>query len=268
MYYHQWNVLLSYGAYLGSCVANDVQTTIDSVVIDSHDCDTTGDVTLTIQTTYNSGANQRYDLGIFLSEDGGSLQGRPGDSGLALSCVGVAPQVGEGLPDPGFEDLDPTGHSDTPSVIDTCGDLNQNTPVSIGFTATVACVFDTTGENLVIPACRVWQQNANHKVSCEDPGDAGTGSKCDCSPFIVPVPDPCASLDCDDNNVCTTDSCIVENNQAGCVNNPGALDCDDDDVCTTDTCDALDGCVNTPEHLTVTTTMSVRPTPVTHSTVA
>ena len=60
------------------------------------------------------------------------------------------------------------------------------------------------------------------------------------------------ALDCDDDDVCTTDTCDALD---GCVNTPGALDCDDDDVCTTDTCDALDGCVNTPGAWTVTTTM-------------
>ncbi len=72
---------------------------------------------------------------------------------------------------------------------------------------------------------------------------------------------------CNDNNACTTDTCVVG---TGCVNTPitytptacevdcvcdqgtgdflcGARNCDDQNACTTDTCDvAQGGCVNTP----------------------
>ena len=229
---------------LATCTAGDVHTDVKHVEILNDQCSTTGMIELEITANYTSTANQRYDLGIFLAKDLGNVEGKKTDPNMALNCVGVAPQA---LIDgtPVFENLDSTGHSDTPDTLDTCGDLSAALgPVDFTFTATVACQFDANGD-ISIPACRVWEQNPNHKISCENPADAGTGYKCDCSPFTVEY-DPCASLDCDDNNVCTTDSCIVENNQAGCVNNPGALDCDDDDVCTTDTCDATDGCVNTP----------------------
>jgi hypothetical protein len=51
------------------------------------------------------------------------------------------------------------------------------------------------------------------------------------------------ALDCDDDDVCTSDTCDTG---AGCTHTPGALDCDDDDVCTSDTCDASVGCTHTP----------------------
>lgn len=78
--------------------------------------------------------------------------------------------------------------------------------------------------------------------------------------------------DCDDDNVCTVDSC---DSGAGCVNTPAdvgtagadadrcngdetcngagaraagvAPDCDDANVCTADSCDAAEGCVNAAE---------------------
>ncbi len=52
----------------------------------------------------------------------------------------------------------------------------------------------------------------------------------------------CQPSDCDDNNVCTTESC---NSEGQCVhsNNDGAS-CSDNSACTTDSCDASAGCVN------------------------
>ena len=173
---------VSYGADLNSCTAKDIVTTIDSIHVDNYECDTTGNVTLTIQTTYDTTANQRYDLGIFIAEDGGSVQNNNTVPLLPMAqqCVGVAPQVGTGLPAPGFLKLDT-------EVGDTCGDIAQGHPVSISFTTRVKCVFDANKQNLVIPACRVWEQNANQHF-CTNPGDAGTGSKCECAPFSVPAP--------------------------------------------------------------------------------
>jgi hypothetical protein len=75
------------------------------------------------------------------------------------------------------------------------------------------------------------------------------------------------SLDCDDNNVCTDDSCVgnvcqYSNNTLSCedgdlctesdlcingvcVSGP-APDCDDGNICTDDSCDSVSGCVNAP----------------------
>jgi hypothetical protein len=48
---------------------------------------------------------------------------------------------------------------------------------------------------------------------------------------------------CNDNNVCTTDTCDATN---GCTNTAGAQgNCNDNNVCTTDTCDATNGCTHT-----------------------
>jgi hypothetical protein len=47
--------------------------------------------------------------------------------------------------------------------------------------------------------------------------------------------------DCDDETVCTTDSCNLTNQ---CVNE--AISCDDNNECTVDTCDAVTECANDP----------------------
>jgi len=49
------------------------------------------------------------------------------------------------------------------------------------------------------------------------------------------------AVSCDDDNLCTTDTCVA----GECVNTP--VDCDDDNECTDDSCDEATGeCVNTP----------------------
>jgi hypothetical protein len=69
-------------------------------------------------------------------------------------------------------------------------------------------------------------------------------------------------VDCNDDNVCTDDSC---NSMTGCVNTNNTASCDDEDacvggappdcddnnVCTADSCDAATGCVNDGTGITV-----------------
>ena len=79
---------------------------------------------------------------------------------------------------------------------------------------------------LRIPSCRVWEQNANHKTSCQTLQQAGTGSKCDCTDLVVTTQlNPCATTICNDNDLCTSDSCTVVgtpgNLTAQCVYTPG-----------------------------------------------
>jgi cysteine-rich repeat protein len=52
--------------------------------------------------------------------------------------------------------------------------------------------------------------------------------------------DPCAGLNCDDANPCTTDSCSA----GQCIHAPAS--CSDGDACTTDTCDPATGCAHAP----------------------
>ena len=80
----------TYNAALASCTANDVVTTIDRVQILNYACghQMMEMLPYLINTSYETTANERYDLGIFLARDGGSVQGRLGDLGLAQTCVG------------------------------------------------------------------------------------------------------------------------------------------------------------------------------------
>jgi uncharacterized repeat protein (TIGR01451 family) len=179
---------------LGSCTANDVVTTVvNAVPVNGDECESPDDtITIDLTVNYKTTANQRYDLGVFLATDGGPVN-------WGTDCVGAAAAIngGDGVYPNVFLDLDPLGHSDTDPEPDTCGDLAsfQNTSETVfgvdwTVRVTVQCVPDADN-NLVIESCRVWEQNANHKSACTNLADAGTGSKCDCTPLTVtqiPVP--------------------------------------------------------------------------------
>jgi hypothetical protein len=265
---------------LNSCTANDVTTTVKGVTILNNDLCTslTDTIQLRITTAYASTSNERFDLGLFVSRDGGTVR----EPSTALACSGAAAQAGQGdnlaYPDGDtdlFLSIDPTGHSLTPSTTDTCGDLRASAgPVDWTVDATVAC--NIVSGALRIPSCRVWEQNANHKTSCQTLQQAGTGSKCDCTDLVVTTQlNPCATTVCNDNNACTDDSCTVvgttgdlsaecvyTNNTEACSDSnactsgdicsggscqPGSpvTPTDDGNVCTTDTCDPATGTVHT-----------------------
>jgi hypothetical protein len=82
-------------------------------------------------------------------------------------------------------------------------------------------------------------------ITCND-NNVCTSDSCDAA---VPAPgDPCvytpgAQGDCNDNNVCTTDACDPIQ---GCTYTPGAQGDCNDNVCTTDACDPIEGCTHTP----------------------
>src|SRR5262245_22291400 len=218
---------------LNSCTANDVVTTVKAVDILNNDiCNSLNDtIDLRITNTYTTTATQRFDLGLFVSGDGGTVQ----EPSSALVCFGAAAQAGQGndnaYPDADtdlFLSLDPLGsdHSDTPNTTDTCGDLAQNAgPVDWTVDVNVKC--NIVNNQLIIPSCRVWEQNGKHKVSCTTLQQAGTGSKCDCTNLVVTTQlNPCATKICNDNDVCTNDSCEVVHNPDGtlsgkCVFTPG-----------------------------------------------
>jgi hypothetical protein len=239
---------------LTTCTANDVTTTIRDVAIRNNDlCSSLNDtIDLRIRTAFASTSNERYDLGLFVSGDGGTVK----EPSTAETCYGAAAQAGEGesgaYPDLDtdlFLDIDTTGHSKTPTTDDTCGDLRASTgPVDWIVDVTVGC--NIVSNELRIPSCRVWEQNANHKTSCTSLQQAGTGSKCDCTDLVVTAQlNPCATTICNDNNTCTDDSCRVvgtaPNLTAECVyTNDNTNTCSDSSLCTTDSCQA-GSCVGT-----------------------
>jgi|GEM_PF-5697550 len=209
---------------LNSCTANEVQTTQLSAVVLENKCADDGTIHLEITASFDANAD-RYDLGLFVAKDGGTLS----DSPTALECAGGY------APIPPFANLD--------SVTDTCGDIdNDFVPVTATFEIWVDCDSIADGN---LESCRFWAQPGANVECTGLPGpNAGTGSKCDCTPFTVSV-DPCQGVNCDDGIECTIDSCVAVTGAApGCNHDPVDSACDDSDPCTADSCDALKGCVN------------------------
>ncbi|MBI5609160.1 MAG: hypothetical protein HY902_09790, partial [Deltaproteobacteria bacterium] len=104
-------------------------------------------------------------------------------------------------------------------------------------------------------------QHVNNTVACNDSDACTTGDVCSGGKCGGP-----SALNCDDNNVCTNDSCdkaqgcLHANNTLGCNDNDActsgdqcsggacsgaAITCDDKNDCTVDTCNKSTGCVFT-----------------------
>ncbi|MDX1409253.1 MAG: hypothetical protein R3330_14000, partial [Saprospiraceae bacterium] len=111
----------------------------------------------------------------------------------------------------------------------------QNTPVDCSAGDSDCTVGVCNPEN---GQCQ--KEPTNEGGSCDD-GDACTD------------PDTCTQgscggspVDCNDNNVCTADSCDSE---TGCENKDISDTCDDSIDCTVDSCDPVSGCQNDPDDL-------------------
>lgn len=170
-----------YGSDL-SCNANDVSITGMAVVGDTTSCVGGTNVTLDLQMTVNFAQPDRYDIGIFISNDGKTPQTKAANGGAASCTVSVLPTASP------FLDLDggATG--------DICGDGNGTIGGGTGSgvhympNVTVPCQsLNGAGGNLYIPFVVSWDNNKT------PPGDVctsnlnpvpGTSSKCN-SPTVT-----------------------------------------------------------------------------------
>ena len=115
---------------------------------------------------------------------------------------------------------------------DLCNQLGQckNTPVSIACEDGNAC---TGGDQCVAGACQPGQP-----LKCNDQNIC-TDDSCDPLQGCVYAPNQAT---CSDNNACTLgDGCV----DGDCVGGE-APNCDDDNLCTNDSCDPAGGCINLP----------------------
>jgi uncharacterized repeat protein (TIGR01451 family) len=164
-----------YGADLG-CTAADVSITGISVSGGSISSCVGGSLTnIDLDLTVNSAVPQRYDIGIFIANDGNSAQLLPANGGAATCSVGILPPT-----DPPFRN-----HDGPP---DTCGDVDGNMNGGTGTgvlnmtNVTVACrAVSGSGGNLYIPFVVSWDQQASPTGAvCTSNADPvpGTKSKC------------------------------------------------------------------------------------------
>jgi uncharacterized repeat protein (TIGR01451 family) len=158
-----------YGDDLG-CTAGDVSITDIRVVGDITSCTGGSNVTLDLELTVNFATPDRWDVGVFISNDGKDPQLRPGSGGAASCSVSILP-----LTSP-FLNLDSNGG------VDTCGDGNSGIGGGTGSGihympgTTVSCrSVAGGGGNLYIPFVVSWD---NQKTP---PGAA-------CTSIAHPVP--------------------------------------------------------------------------------
>jgi len=177
------------GSNLG-CSAKDVQITSISINPGSGappTCEGGSTLVLDLDVTVQFGSADRYDIGIFLSQDGAPPQDRStrtfaGGTGSSSCKVSVLP-VGP------FVHLDPGPFNiGGQSVADVCGDGSKTTigggTGSATFTipnVTVKCQSLNSGGALNIPFVVTWDHQASNTGDiCLGPQhpSAGTGSKC------------------------------------------------------------------------------------------
>lgn len=169
-----------------NCTANDVQITGMSVVGDTTSCIGGTQIALDLQAIVNFAVPDRYDIGIFISNNGKSPQQRASSGGAASCAVSVLPVASP------FLDLD--GMDRNVSTGDICGDGNGSIGGGTGSgihyltNVDVRCQSLTgAGGNLYIPFVLSWDNQASSSgalcTSNRDPVP-NTTSKCN-SPTVT-----------------------------------------------------------------------------------
>ncbi len=165
-----------YGADL-NCTAGDVSITGIAVAPGSPTKCVGGDTfNVDLDITVNFATPDRWDIGIFLSEDGNDPQELVGNGGAASCSVGILPNASP------FEDLDSNGGTDT------CGDGNGAINGGTGSgvvrmnSVPLACqATDLSNGNLFIPFVVTWDNKKSPTggtcTSIADPFP-NTKSKC------------------------------------------------------------------------------------------
>ncbi|MCK4742576.1 MAG: DUF11 domain-containing protein [Sulfuriflexus sp.] len=165
------------------CTAADVSITGLAISGGAPSCVGGTSATFDLDLTVNSATPNRYDIGVFISNDGKDPQLTLGSGGPASCTVGILPPN-----DPPFRNLDP---GPVAGVTDVCGDVNgsMNGGTGIGtFTMTnvsVACQsIDGSSGNLYIPFVVSWDNTAGTTCTSSDGVFPNTKSKCN-SPTVL-----------------------------------------------------------------------------------
>jgi uncharacterized repeat protein (TIGR01451 family) len=166
-----------FGSDLG-CTANDVSITNIVVVGGPASCTGGQNITLDLDVTVQFASPDRWDIGIFISNDGKSPQLLPANGGAASCSVEILPTSSP------FLDLDPGPWSGTR---DTCGDGNGAIRGGTGngvlrmTSVSVPCQAQATTGKLFIPFVVSWDnQSSPSGATCTSINDPvpNTKSKC------------------------------------------------------------------------------------------
>ena len=171
-----------FGSDLG-CTANDVSITAITVAGGTASCTGGQNITLDLDATVQFASPNRWDVGIFISNDGKSPQLLPANGGAASCSVAILPTPSTLATSP-FLDLDPGPWSGTR---DSCGDGNGSMRGGTGngvlrmTGVSVPCqALGTTGK-LFIPFVVSWDnQSSPSGATCTSINDPvpNTKSKC------------------------------------------------------------------------------------------
>ena len=166
-----------YGSNLG-CTANDVSITNIAVVGGPASCIGGNSITVDLDVSVNFAVPNRWDIGIFISNDGKSPQLTPASGGAASCSVAILP-----LTSP-FLNLDADG----------CGDGNGTIGGGTGTgvlrmnNVTINCqAMSGSGGNLFIPFVVTWDNQASPSgATCNSIADPvpNTTSKCN-APLVA-----------------------------------------------------------------------------------
>jgi hypothetical protein len=158
-----------------NCTAKDVQITGMKVVGDITTCVGGAQIALDLEMTMNFGSPDRYDIGVFIANDGKDPQFRSSSGGAATCSTSVLPTASP------FLNLNSN----------TCGDGNGsiggNTGRGIHYMANVSVpcqAYPGSGGKLYIPFVVVWDHQASSVCSTNADPVPGTSSKCN-SPTIL-----------------------------------------------------------------------------------
>jgi glucose/arabinose dehydrogenase len=125
------------------------------------------------------------------------------------------------------------------SVTSVAAPLSQAlSNVSYGFVSWsdgAAAAHNIVAEQSLSPLVATYSASASCTDGLQNGGETGVDCGGPCPPCAA-----CQVGDCDDEDLCTSDSC---NTELGCSHTP--LSCDDANACTTDSCSPASGCVNT-----------------------
>lgn len=244
-----WNDIAGFNNAV--CTANDVTTAQVHILSGPAACVSGTTILVRMQAETVAGSNVRFDIGYWLALDGGDAKNGTCFQDYLPPPLSTTAAVGtrnspyfnaEAVSDPA----------------DTCGDIEQNVTTFRNFGAAVAgdgtegppafvalpCQ-DSNNDNIAdVSICTTWDNQSASEPSCTAAimTVPATTSKCNCGTYalgdIVFFANCESDADCNDNNTCTIDACVL----GTCSNTAvvAGLPCDDSNACTT-----LDVCVNT-----------------------
>ncbi len=169
------------------CTAKDVAISSLTTIGVKDYCTSTNDTgTYTFQMELLPQANERYDVGFWISTDGGDAAYGSCYSGyLKPPLATTLPLAPTPIYGPPFWDLEVDKNG--VSLGDMCGDVRANQRTYYVFDLTLPCVdADANGTIDPISSCLAWDQNAGNNCPANN-ACPGTGSKCNCAAVPIEV---------------------------------------------------------------------------------